>query len=52
MTERRALFYTTKNSSFINNLNNFKDVEGRTNTSVGPPAARVLETPDLARAIL
>jgi len=31
-----CLGYTTKNSSFSNNLSNFNDVAGRTNTSGGP----------------
>jgi hypothetical protein len=39
------LYY--KNRSFINNLSSFNDVAGRTNTSGGPHAARVFETPDV-----
>jgi len=37
------LYY--KKRSFINNLNSFNDVAGRTNTSGGLHAARVFETP-------
>ncbi len=39
------LYY--KNSSFSNDLSNFNDVAGRTNTSGGAHAARVFETPEL-----
>jgi hypothetical protein len=36
----RALLFTTKNRSFINNLSSFNDVAGRTNASSG---SRVLD---------